>query len=108
MEIKPAHTDDEDVFVLAPTGVTVDFVFSALSPNTSTMQSAITANLEALFRDDTTVSEDLLRVAYEAAIFQTIDPDTGNQVASFTLSTPTTDVTIATGELPILGNITYP
>ena len=72
------------------------------------MQAAISANLAALFEDDTTVGEDLLRVSYESAIFQTTDPGTGDQVVSFTLSTPTTDVTIATGELPVLGNITYP
>ena len=108
LEIKPAHVDDTDVIVSAPTGVPVDFTFTGLSPNTSTMQSAITANLQALFRDDTTVGSDLLRVAYEGAIFNTIDPDTGTQVISFTLSTPVTDVTISSGQLPTLGNITYP
>jgi uncharacterized phage protein gp47/JayE len=108
LEIKPAHVDPDDVIVSAPTGVTVPFTFSALSPNTSTMQAAITANLQSLFRDDTTVGADLLRVSYEGTIFQTIDPDTGKQVSTFTLSTPTIDITIATGELPVLGNITYP
>jgi uncharacterized phage protein gp47/JayE len=108
LEIKPAHVDDSDVIVAAPTGVVVDFTFSALSPNTSTMQSAVTANLQALFRDDTTVGADLLRVAFEGAIFNTIDPDTGISVASFTLSTPVADVPISSGELPVLGNVTYP
>ena len=108
LEIKPAHVSDDDVIVSAPTGVTVPFTFSALSPSTSTMQAAITANLTAFFEDDTTVGEDLLRVSYESTIFQTTDPDTGDSVASFTLSTPTTDITITTGELPVLGNITYP
>jgi uncharacterized phage protein gp47/JayE len=108
LEIKPAHVDDNDVIVSAPTGVTVDFTFSTLSPNTSTMQAAITANLQALFRDDTTVGEDLKEDSYRSTIFNTIDPDTGDSVVSFTLSTPTTDVTIASGELPVLGNITYP
>lgn len=108
LEIKPAHVAIADVIVAAPTGITVPFIFTALSPNTSTMQAAISANLLALFEDDTTVGEDLLRVSYESVIFQTSDPDTGDQVVSFTLSAPTTDVAIATGELPILGNITYP
>jgi uncharacterized phage protein gp47/JayE len=108
LEIKPAHVADGDVIVAAPTGVTVPFTFTGLSPNTSTMQAAITANLQALFRDDTIVGEDLLRISYEGAIFQTIDPNTGDGVVSFTLSTPTTDVSITSGELPVLGNITYP
>jgi uncharacterized phage protein gp47/JayE len=108
LEIKPAHVSESDVIVSAPSGVTVDFTFSALSPNTSTMQAAISANLAALFEDDTTVGEDLLEDSYRSTIFNTTDPDTGTQVVSFTLSTPTTDISITTGELPVLGNITYP
>lgn len=108
LEIKPAHIDSSDVIVSAPTGVIVDFTFTALSPNTSTMQDAVTANLQALFRDDTTVGEDLQRAAYEGTIFNTIDPSAGVKVQSFTLSTPVTDITITTGQLPVLGNITYP
>lgn len=108
LEIKPAHVSTADVIVSAPTGVTVDFTFTALNPNTTTMQNAITASLGALFRDDTTVSQDLTEDAYRAAIFQTIDTETGQKVKSFTLSGPSGDIAIASGELPVLGNITYP
>lgn len=107
LEIKPAHTEDSDVVVLAPTGITTNFIFTALSPNTSTMQTAIIASLEVLFEESTSVSEDLLEVAYEAAIFQTIDPETGNQVSNFTLSTPSGNISIASGELPVLGSVTF-
>jgi uncharacterized phage protein gp47/JayE len=108
LEIKPANTSDNDVIVNAPTANTVNFTFTALTPNTTTMQTAITANLTAFFRDGTTVGEDLKSFSYESAIFQTVDPETGDIVTDFTLSGPSGDVTMAADELPVLGSIIYP
>lgn len=108
LEIKPANTADSDVIVSAPTPITVPFTFSALSPNTTSMQTAITANLTQLFSEDTEVGENLTAYAYQSAIWNTVDTETGARVLSFTLSTPTTDVTIASGQLAILGAVTYP
>lgn len=107
LEIKPANTSDTDVIVLAPTAVNVDFSFSALSPNTSTMQRSIINNLTALFRDGTNVGEDLLSYAYLGTIYQTVDEETGSRVESFTLSSPSGDVSIAAGEIPILGTVSF-
>ena len=107
LEIKPAHTDDADVIVSAPTGVTVNFSFSALVPNTSTMQTAIESSLAAYFRDETAVGEDLTEAAYFSAIQNTVDPEAGVGVTSFPLSTPTGHVAIAAGELPILGTVSF-
>jgi len=45
--------------------------------------------------------------AYRAAIFNTIATDTGERVQTFALSTPTGDIAIANGEIPVLGNITF-
>lgn len=106
LEIKPAHTSDDDVIVAAPTAVPVAFTFTALSPNTSTMQTAITASLADLIAN-TGVGDDLLEDAYRSAIFKTIDRETGDIVVSFTLSTPTVDVTIAAGEIATLGTVTF-
>lgn len=105
--IKPAHVDDGDVIVLAPTPVSVDFTFTSLSPNTTSMKAAVTANLQAFFRENTTVGQNLLGVAYQAAIYGSIDPETGISVRNFTLSNPSGDITIQTGQLPILGNVTF-
>lgn len=107
LTIKPAHTDDNDVIVKAPTPITVNFTFTSLNPNTVTMQQAIRDNLDAFFKENTTVSESLLQVAYMAAIYRTIDPETGVSVRNFTLSTPTTDITVQSGEIPVLGTITF-
>lgn len=107
LTIKPAHTSDADVIVSAPTPVTVNIVFSALSPNTAEMQSAITASLQEFFTSENNVGEDITLNQLNNAIFNTID-DTGVQPASFTLNTPASDVTINAGEIGILGTITYP
>jgi len=107
-EIRPANTSNTDMIVNAPLPVTVPFTFTGLVPNTTTMQNAVTANLEALFREDTSVGVDLKSFSYESAIFQTIDPETGDKVQDFTLSTPTGDIAVAIDEIPVLGTITYP
>lgn len=108
LEIKPANTADADVIVLAPTGVTVDFTFTALTPSTSTMQDAINANLRQFFDERTTVGVSIDEDAYRAAIFNTVDTVTGDVVTTFTLSVPAGDVAIAAGEIGVLGNVVYP
>jgi uncharacterized phage protein gp47/JayE len=105
--IKPANMPDANVYVLAPTAVPVNFVFSGLSPNTTDMQTAITNSLTDFFKSDQIVlSEDVLENEYTNAIFNTLDSN-GN-VPVFALTTPTGDITINTGELATLGNITFP
>ena len=108
LEIKPANTDDDDVIVNAPTGVPVDFTLSALTPNTTTMQTAISANLRQFFDSRTSVGVNIDEDAYRAAIFNTVDTVTGDTVQTFALSTPAGDVVIAAGEIGILGTVSYP
>jgi uncharacterized phage protein gp47/JayE len=108
LELKPANTVDSDVIVLAPVGVAVDFTFTALTPDTSTMRSAISANLRQFFDERTSVGVNVDEDAYRSAIFNTVDTVTGDVVSTFTLSTPVGDVAIATGEIGILGNVVYP
>ncbi len=108
LTITPANTAEADVIVLAPTAVTQDFVFTSLDPNTSTMQSAVTANLDQFFSESTDVGVNVDEDAYRSAIFSTIDTQTGEQVSSFTLSDPTGDIIIATGEIALHGSDTYP
>jgi len=106
--IRPANTDPLDVIVNAPTGISTDFIFTALSPNTSTMQDAISANLRQFFDEQTNVGVNVDQDAYRSAIFNTVDTVTGDSVSTFTISAPIGDITIASGEIGILGNITYP
>lgn len=107
LTIKPAHVASGDVFVNSPASVTQNFTFTALSPNTTEMRAAITANLQALFSDSTDISTPVLAYSYQSAIWQTVD-ETGALVKSFTLSTPSSTIAVTEGQLPILGTITYP
>ena len=108
LEIKPANTSDVDVIVSAPTAVPVDYTFTALSPNTATMKTAIEANLTQFHDEQTFIGVDVDEDAYRSAIKNTVDPDTGDTVSSFTLSAPVGDVTIAAGEIATFGTVTFP
>lgn len=105
--IKPANTATNDFIIKAPTPVSVAFTFTGLVPNTPTMQAAITANLQALFAESTSVGTDLKSFSYTSAIYQTVDPETGDVVSDFTLSAPSGDVAIGAGQLPVLGGISF-
>lgn len=106
-DIRPANTSTSSLIVSAPTAVPVTFTFIALVPNTLTMQAAISANLAQLFEEGTVVGQDIDEDAYRAAIKNTVDTESGDTVDSFTLSVPSGDITIDSGELGTLGVITY-
>jgi uncharacterized phage protein gp47/JayE len=108
LEITPANTDPSDLFVSGPTEVNQNFVFSALSPDTSTMRTAVSASLEQFFKEKTEVGENVVQEAYNAAIFNTLDTTNGNVIESFTVTTPAGDITVNSGEIATLGSITYP
>jgi len=106
--IKPANTDTLSVIVEAPTPVSTDFTFSAISPDTSTMRTAIENSLKQFFAEGTLVGVNIVEEAYNAAIFNTVDLVTSDRLVSFTLTTPPADIVIAAGEIGTLGNITFP
>lgn len=107
LTIKPAHVSDADVVVKAPTANSIDFAFSAIIPNTSTMQDAIRNQLKAFFQEGTTIGQNVLQTQYNNSIANTVDPSTGNRLESFTLSTPTGNIAIASEEIGALGDITF-
>jgi uncharacterized phage protein gp47/JayE len=108
LEIKPANTADADVIVNAPTGITVNFTFSALSPDTSTMRAAIEANLRQFFDERTSVGVDIDEDAYRSAVFNTVDTTTGDVVSSFTLTVPSGDIVMSSGQIGVLGGVIFP
>lgn len=107
-EIKPVGTADADLIVDAPIAQSVDFTFTTLSQNTSGMQQAIEAELQNFFDTSVSVGEDILEEAYISTIYQSRGLNTGTGVASFTLSTPTGDINVLSGRIPILGTVTFP
>lgn len=107
LTIKPAHISDDDVIVSAPTANATNFTFNAISPDTSTMRTAIENNLAAFFLDKTNVGEDIQKNAYESAIYNTVDSENNQRLDSFTLTSPSTAITIGRNELGALGTVTF-
>jgi uncharacterized phage protein gp47/JayE len=105
--IMPANTEADDVFVSAPVEVSTDFSFSAISPDTGTMKTAIENSLAQFFGERTEVGVTIVEEAYNAAIFNTVDLVTGSELVSFTLTSPSADITIDPGEIGTLGNVTF-
>lgn len=104
----PANSSEADLFVFAPNTVSVDFTFSALTPDTPTMRTAVQNQLIAFFEDKVDFEQDVLQAAYLGEIQNTQDLTTGKFIQSFALSYPTGNVTINAGEIAILGDITFP
>lgn len=105
--IRPANTDTLDLIVAAPVPVITNFIFSAISPNTATMKTAITNSLIQFFAERTEPGVDVVEEAYNAAIFNTVDTVTGEELSSFTLTSPSSDIVIASGEIATLGTVTF-
>ena len=106
--IRPANTAEQDLIVNSPSPITVDFNFTSVTPDTSTMRAAITANLDQFFAESTEVGSDLDEDAYRSAIINTVDTETGQRLQTFTLSAPSGDITAQSNEIPILGTVSYP
>jgi len=107
LEIKPANTSDDSVIVVAPTPISTDYTFTAINPDNETMKTAIENNLDAFYEDSVTFEETITEDKYRSAIIDTVDLDTGDQLISFTLSTPTTDITVSGTEIGVLGTILF-
>ena len=85
----------------------VDFDFSALTPNTSTMRKAIIDQLGAFFEDSVDFQQDVLEASFLGSIQNTQDLVTGDFMQSFSLNTPTGDIVIGSGEIGVLGSVTF-
>ena len=72
------------------------------------MQSAISASLAQFFSEETDVGENVDEDKYRAAIINTIDLETSDSVESFDLTTPSGDIFVSSGQIAILGTVTYP
>ena len=97
---------EADLIVEAPVAVPANFTFSSLSPNTPSMQQAITKNLTKFFSSGTEVARNVTEADYKSIINSTID-SAGNRPI-FSLSAPSGDVSININEISILGTITFP
>lgn len=106
-EYLPIDKDYDLIHVEAPVALSEPFVFTALSPDTSTMRTAIEANLEALFVEQSEVGVTISEDVYRGVIANTIDPQSLQKVTSFTLTSPSGDIDPDDDELPIYGGTTW-
>lgn len=104
--IRPANTAPEDLIVLAPTATPINFEFTSITPNTSSMKNAVKANLSQFFKESTSVGENVPSDAYRSIIFNSVDTTNGDTVQSFDLVVPVGDVLIDEGEIATLGDVT--
>jgi uncharacterized phage protein gp47/JayE len=105
--IRPANTDEADVVVAAPVAEVQDFTFTDLQPATSSMEAAVLASLQQFFAERTELETNVDEDAYRSAIYNTVDPTNGDEVTTFTLSDPPGDITVGTGKIAQLGNVTF-
>ena len=103
----PANSAEGDLYVQAPTLVEAAFTFTALSPDTTTMRTAIEDNLTALFADSAEFEEDVTEASFWGTIQNTQDLTTGAFVSSFTIIAPAADVAVAAGEIATIGVFTW-
>jgi uncharacterized phage protein gp47/JayE len=103
----PAHTREQDVYVMAPTLVLANFNFSSITPDTSTMRAAIQAQLAALFSDSVDFEESVGESAYLSALYATRDLTTGQLLADFTLTAPVGGIAVPLGGIASLGAVTF-
>jgi uncharacterized phage protein gp47/JayE len=91
------------VYVVSPVAVAIDFAISGLSGATSTVKAAIAqAIADVFFTYASPVSDLTLELSYIEAAIAAI-----SGTAGFVVTSPTANITLDTGELPVLGTVTY-
>lgn len=108
LQIRPFTVSENNVIVEAPIPINIDFVFSSIIPDISTLKEAVIQNLIQFFKDNADVGKNILKQGYDSAIFNTVDPATGETVQSFILNSPTTDINIGFNQIGILNDVTIP
>ena len=108
LEYYPAYNSQDNLFVNDPAidPTYVDFTFSSISPDTTSMRNAITANLGQFFEEQVEFEQTITEDSYKAAISNTID-DTGASLETFNLSQPIGDIVIGSAGIAFLGEVNY-
>lgn len=101
-----AHIDSvrpvtDDVSVVAPVLMPVPMTISGLSPNTSVVQSAVERELRDLFDREGAPGGVILLSHIRAAISSAAGED------DYTLVSPVANVVAGTGQMPVMGSITW-
>ncbi len=107
LTIKPVNTADSDTNVVAAVPVSVDVEVTDLTPDTPSLRTAVTNNVEQFFSEIPIVGMDITDEGIIGAIQNTIDPNTGQTIVSFSLTDPSGDVTVDPGEIAVAGTVSF-
>lgn len=105
--LRTVKDDPADIFVYAPTPKTINFTFNGINPDTPTMRTAIKNSIQQLFTDNVELETSLSLDKIKSAIQYSYDLESGKQLDTYTLVSPSADVTVSTGELAIMGTVTF-
>lgn len=89
------------VYVCSPIKTSIDFTFSGLSDATSTTTTAINAAINNIFFENGEPGGKIYLSDINAAIADIDDTD------GFIMTSPTANIALDTGEMPVIGTITY-
>lgn len=103
----PSHTSEYDVLVLAASLIVQNFVFSAIDPDNATMRSAIQKQLESFFQDYVSFATTIPERVYISAIQDSYDTISNTALKTFTLSSPTGDIVVSSGQIAVLGDVSF-
>ena len=104
----PTYLPDSFIYVIAPSLQTQAFSIASLVPNTITMQNTIKAQLPLLFQDLGNIGPSTISlVDIESFLNQIQDNVTGESIKSYTLTTPSADITLTMGQIYTSGTVTF-
>ena len=104
IEIKPAHIDPADIFVLAPTPISIDVEVNNVNPYIASIYDAIENTVIAFFIDRLNTGDSLEVNDLIEVINSTFDSVSGQAVEDFALIQPTSNYPANAGEILVLGN----
>lgn len=105
--IMPAHVAEDDVIVMSPPPYQCDFAFSSITPDTPGMRDGIKAVLRQYFTESAEWGAPVTTDDYRCVILTAYDSATRQKLKRFTLTSPTTDITIGVDDYPVLGTVTF-
>ena len=106
LTIKPANMSDVDLIVEAPIAKATNFTFTAISPDTTGIRQSISDNLTNMFEAND-VGATIPEQQYLTAIQNSYDASTGQGLLTFTLSSPSGDLTSEYNEILTLGTVSF-
>lgn len=100
---------EENLYLLAAILKEEDFTFSAISPNTVTMQNAIRDQLVDFFRDNAQVGLPQFTIPLDDinAFLRQVQDSTGAILQSFTLDSPSSALIANSGEIYARGDVNF-